>query len=524
MILNNTFKNVGMDYCLSLLDIKTPYAREKLNSLKLFKDVEELNRQYDYIEFLICFIKNNSSHYNNILSLLEYTKEIRTSIKRAQAGAVLEVSELFEIKNFLINIREIYKIQVDNNFLEDLKLFRIKDIEDLLDIEGQNSRSFYIYDSYSEKLKKIRFEIKECKQKLNRLRQEKIRYIENKYAVKVKQNNELVISKEDKLIDEALKDQNLKKVLSTPYYVIFSIELRDEGERIEQYIQTLISGEEREEYSIRQYISERIKDRAEDFYKLTNLVGEFEILLEKASLAIKTSSVRPVIVEDTEVNILNGRHIKVEHELLKKGLKYTPISINLKKGSTVITGVNMGGKTVSLKLIGLLCMMAQMGFFVPCEELKTCLFDYYFCEAGDMQSLDTGLSTFGAEIVALNEAVKYKDLRGLVLIDEIARGTNPKEGRAILKAILSYFNKTKSIAVVTTHFDGVDDEARHYEVVGLKINSSLESISLKELNLYMDYSLREVYGKYEVPKDAIKVARLLGFDSDILDLAEKYLD
>ncbi|GFR36543.1 MutS-related protein [Thermobrachium celere] len=241
-------------------------------------------------------------------------------------------------------------------------------------------------------------------------------------------------------------------------------------------------------------------------------------------MAIKTSSVRPVIVEDTEVNILNGRHIKVEHELLKKGLKYTPISINLKKGSTVITGVNMGGKTVSLKLIGLLCMMAQMGFFVPCEELKTCLFDYYFCEAGDMQSLDTGLSTFGAEIVALNEAVKYKDLRGLVLIDEIARGTNPKEGRAILKAILSYFNKTKSIAVVTTHFDGVDDEARHYEVVGLKINSSLESISLKELNLYMDYSLREVYGKYEVPKDAIKVARLLGFDSDILDLAEKYLD
>lgn len=259
-------------------------------------------------------------------------------------------------------------------------------------------------------------------------------------------------------------------------------------------------------------------------FELTKRVANLDLSLEKANLAVLTKSIRPVVSDECEVVIKNGIHLKVEHELRKRGYDFTPISIDLKSGSTIITGVNMGGKTVTLKLIGLLSMMAQMGFLVPAEYFKTCLFDFYMCQAGDMQSLDTGLSTFGAEIINLNEAVKLKDKRGIVLVDEIARGTNPKEGRAITLAILSYFNKSNCIAVFTTHFDGVDEGVRHFEVIGLKYDEKVKSMDLKELNKWMDYRLREVFGKYEVPKDAIKVASLLGFNEEILKMAEERLN
>lgn len=523
MILKDTFKNVGMNYVFSLLDLKTPYGKEKLSNLSLKFDKEKLNMEYDDVEFLINLIKNNYKVYSEISSLLYGIKEIRTTIKRAASGAVLDNGELFEIKNFLINVREIYKIQRGNLFLDNLMLFRIEDIENLLDIENQNSRSFYIYDSYSKNLKEIRNKIKTKAFELNELKKQIVKEMEFKYQTKVKQNRELVLSKDDEKYSEAMNDKHLKKSLNTPYFVIFNIEFGDDGVLIEKEIEELKLKEEEEENNIREFLSFEIGKRANNFFELTRRIANLDLSLEKANLALLTKSTRPIISDDYEVIIKNGIHLKVENELKKRGYNFTPISIDLKKGSTIITGVNMGGKTVTLKLVGLLSMMAQMGFFVPTEYFKTSLFDFYICQAGDMQSLDTGLSTFGAEIINLNEAVKLKDKRGLVLIDEIARGTNPKEGRAITLAILSFFNKSNCIAVFTTHFDGVDEGVRHFEVIGLKYNEKIKSMDLKELNKWMDYRLREVFGKYDVPKDAIKVASLLGFNEEILKMAEERL-
>lgn len=524
MILKDTFKNIGMDYVFSLLDLKTPYGKEKLFNLKVFLDKDKLNKEYDEVEFLTNLIKDNFKLYNEITSLLYGIKEIRTTIKRASSGATLDNGELFEIKNFLINIREIYKLQKENLFLESLMLFRIEDIERLLDIENQNSRSFYIYDSYSKDLKEIRGKLKKKALELNELKKQIVGYVEQKYSAKVKQNRELVLSKDDEKYNEAINDKYLKKSLNTPYFVIFNIEFGDEGILIEKEIEELKLKEEEEENKIRQYLSDEIAKRANEFLELTNKVANLDLSLEKANLAVLTKSIRPMISDDCEIVIKNGIHLKVEHELKKRGYNFTPISIDLKKGSTIITGVNMGGKTVTLRLIGLLSMMAQMGFLVPADYFKTCLFEFYMCQAGDMQSLDTGLSTFGAEIINLNEAVKLKDKRGIVLVDEIARGTNPKEGRAITLAILSYFNKSNCIAVFTTHFDGVDEGVRHFEVIGLKYDDKVKSMDLKELNKWMDYRLREVFGKYFVPKDAIKVASLLGFNDEILKMAEERLN
>src|SRR5690606_10177511 len=134
----------------------------------------------------------------------------------------------------------------------------------------------------------------------------------------------------------------------------------------------------------------------EYFQKITeniNSIGKFDLTLAKAYAAIDTNGIKPMIIHEHEVSIENGRHPKVEDVLKSNSQKFTPISIRLKEGVSCITGANMGGKTVSLKLVGLLCAMAQYGLFVPCTSMETGLHDFIYGSIGDMQSTDQGLST-----------------------------------------------------------------------------------------------------------------------------------
>ncbi len=117
----------------------------------------------------------------------------------------------------------------------------------------------------------------------------------------------------------------------------------------------------------------------------------------------------------------------MEERLKREEKAYKPVSIQVNEGVTCITGANMGGKTVTLKMIGNLVWLAQMGLFVPAESMSLSLRNFIFVSIGDEQDVDLGLSTFGGEIVKVSKAVELSSHQGLILIDELARGTNPKE-------------------------------------------------------------------------------------------------
>jgi len=158
-------------------------------------------------------------------------------------------------------------------------------------------------------------------------------------------------------------------------------------------------------------------------------------------------------------------------------------------------------------MIGQIAAMASLGMFVPCEYARLCLFERIFISAGDNQSIEKGLSTFGAEIVNLKEAIKSSDLRCLILIDELAGGTNPKEGYAITKAVVNYLKKKNCITVLTTHYDNVanDDEVQNLQVAGLVLPGWTDLFKINnidEISKYMDYRLIEVKYKKDIPKDS----------------------
>jgi DNA mismatch repair protein MutS2 len=291
----------------------------------------------------------------------------------------------------------------------------------------------------------------------------------------------------------------------------------------------LTAEEEQEEYVIRQNISGEVKSNYEDLLKSTKTIGRIDYIIAKANYAQKTKSVKPDITTELEIEVKNGRNLKLEKTLKEKHKDYVPIDLSLKTNVTCITGANMGGKTVSLRMIGQIASTASYGMFVPCEYAKLCLFEHIHISVGDDQSIEKGLSTFGAEIMNLKEALENSKERCLILIDELAGGTNPKEGYAITKAVVNYLKNKDCITILTTHYDNVanDHEVQNLQVAGLNFPSwndgEMKISNIDQISKYMDYRLIEVKNENFIPKDALKIAKMAGIEDIIIKDAEKYI-
>ena len=211
------------------------------------------------------------------------------------------------------------------------------------------------------------------------------------------------------------------------------------------------------------------------------------------------------------INIIKGRHPLIDPQ------KVVPVSLEL-GGSynfLLISGANTGGKTVTLKMCGLFCLMAACGIFVPAAEGTTvCAFDDIFCDVGDSQSIEDSLSTFSSHITTVIDMCKRATAGSLVLIDELGGGTNPDEGQALAKAVVEHFLKIGCRGIVTTHFTPLKEFA--YTVDGIE-NASMEfdASTLKPL-----YSI-----KIGLPgaSNALAICRRFGMDEEILDRAVGYL-
>jgi dsDNA-specific endonuclease/ATPase MutS2 len=332
------------------------------------------------------------------------------------------------------------------------------------------------------------------------------------------------------MLDE---DKRLYCSDQTVSQMVFSIKNTEELDRLDSRINELRAQEEDEEYEILKHLSMEVGTRNRNFKNNFDAIGKIDLVLAKLRQAKTTDSKPPNIIKEHKIEIINGRHLKTEEVLSKKNKGYTPVSIKLDRPATSITGANMGGKTVTLKMIGQIAYAAALGLYVPADRCTIGLSDRIFISIGDEQSVEKGLSTFGAEILNLAEAFKNVNDRNLILIDELAGGTNPVEGYAITKSIIGYLSDKNSISVITTHFDKTaGNEVQKLQVAGLK------KIDLKQLEKElldnpgkgmdiitdnMDYHLIPADDDDKVPKDAINIAELMGLQKEIIDQAKNIL-
>ncbi len=201
-------------------------------------------------------------------------------------------------------------------------------------------------------------------------------------------------------------------------------------------------------------ITEALRENLDSVKAVLKIVTELDVAQAKAIFANEFRCVPPQISEGKDYALHDARHVLLEHTLRSSGEKPVPISLELDEAHQVliISGPNAGGKTVVLKTLGLLSLMAQMGFHVPAREARIPIFDQVFADIGDQQSIAANLSTFTAHMRNIADMAQAVHPPALILLDEVGTGTDPDEGAALAIAIVEFFHRTGATTIASTHY------------------------------------------------------------------------
>lgn len=450
----------GLQYLAEELDLKSPMGKRFLLDSVMLTDETALDTEFDLIEKAVYFLNTDGKVVSDIQHKLSQLRDIRGTIANLKANLILDDVELFEIKSFAIYAQEILNLFVKVN-MNLVELPNLNLLIENLDPQGTGIPSFYIYDDYSTELANARKEFRIAKSGNER------------------------------------SDSRLS-------------ELQNKAEEIESLV--------REELCSKIFVFAAELDLA-----LQNL-AHLDLIIAKANQSIQMKFTKPALSNgSTEYKGMYNPLIK--NEIEKQNKKYQAIDIELTNSVCLITGANMAGKTVVLKTLALCQYLCQFGFFIPASSAKIHLVDEIMLSVGDEQSELNGLSSFASEMTNVSKMVDESQEKAnvLILIDELARTTNPVEGLAIVNAVADIFYQNKIRSVITTHYSGLNSYFRKLRVKGLDKDFGDSTITKNNINSYMDYSLIED-NTGEVPHEALRIASLLGINKEIVNRAKSQLN
>jgi DNA mismatch repair protein MutS2 len=293
----------------------------------------------------------------------------------------------------------------------------------------------------------------------------------------------------------------------------------------------LLEDELEEVHRILLEMTRKLGEHAADIAHATDVLGELELQFAKARFANEYNCVQARFAtaplkpkeglngppddksgETPALLLFNARHPLLERNLKPKGIAVVPISVELTgdQRQLVITGPNTGGKTVSLKTIGLLALIAQSGVPVPADRAELPLFDAVLADIGDYQSIEQNLSTFSAHVTNIDFISRTATRNSLVLLDELGSATDPEEGAALAVAIADHFRRVGAISIISTHHTSL-------KVYGANTPGVLNAaVGFDEHTLQPTYELR-----VGVPgaSAGLNIAQRLGLNPSIVDAA-----
>ena len=383
-------------------------------------------------------------------------QDFRELIQRALLGGLLRGEELFLVRE-LLRAARYDRTELGRHDEIPLLTSVSENIPELGDLEraisGAISPAGEVLDNASPVLHNLRQEARQAQNRLNEIMERNLRRLQRAEVVQepliTQRNGRMVL-----LIKAELRYRvpGIVHDVSDSGATVFvePMPAIDMGNRWRE----ARLAEEREVDRVLRQLSGMVGMSGEDLLLTLDLMARLDLDLAKGRYSAATDAVAPWVA-DQEVADRHLRLVRARHPLLTG--KVVPVSVDLDRdhGVMLITGPNAGGKTVTLKTVGLLAMMAQAGLHVPAEEAHFPRFDGIYADIGDQQSIQQSLSTFSSHITNLKVIMSRATVHSLVLVDELGTSTDPEEGSALASAVLRYFQKIGSFVVGTTHHRGV---------------------------------------------------------------------
>lgn len=493
----NKIQEQLLHYCASTL------GKDKIQSLQMFDDEEELHEALDKVEEAMQFIERLGR-----LPLGGLT-DMTSSLKKANRDGTLTGEELLlvqahlecvmHVQNYFQNseitvrfLKDLYEGLVDQPHLRD-------EITRCIALDGT------INDQASPQLLHIRRQIKNLQSQMRSRMEHLVKESRDYLSIDqmTTRNNRLVLPVQSSHKNQIQGLIHAQSATGQTVY-IEPAEVVGMNNQINLY-----EAQEKEEIRrILYQLSQLVKNHYYHFHFNLELLSELDFIFAKAQFGVLYHCVRPVIQKDgNELSLLEARHPCIDQD------KVVANDIILKNHRVLlITGSNTGGKTVTLKTAGLLSFMAICGLPVPAREATIPLFDQIYVDLGDEQSIEQSLSTFSSHMMKMIDILHKATSSSLVILDEIGSGTDPQEGESLAQAILSRFIDIHSFVLTSTHYGCLKTFAsEHSEILMAAVGFDLQAMK-PTYHLQLE-SIGQSY--------AIEIAELLGLDHEIIQKARE---
>ncbi len=508
---NKVLKTLEFDKILQRLSgyTESPAVKKRIEELVPYPTLElAKNAQRETTEAVITSLKLGGPPVN--LSVVEVTKYVRL----AERSGMLHAKELMEISRMLYVARRM-KSYLDEAAEECTKLHEIGDniltakaLEDRINLCIVSEDE--IADEASSELSTIRRKMKNLNAKIRETLNGMIRSSHYKKFLQ----DAIVTMRSDRFVIPVRAEYRAEvpgivhdssssgaTVFVEPMSVVNSNnEIRDLKAKEQQEIERILME-----------LSALVCENSHAIFVDYKYVCELDFMFAKAKLSLDMNGNEPALNDKGIINFINARHPLID----KDKVVANDIRLGGKYDTLVVTGPNTGGKTVTLKTIGLFSLMAASGLHISASDRsEAAVFEQVFADIGDEQSIEQSLSTFSSHMVNIVEIIKSVDSGSLVLFDELGSGTDPTEGAALAIAILEFLRTFKVKTVATTHYselklyalstDGVENASCEFDVENLMPTYKL---------------LIGVPGK----SNAFSISRRLGLEEAIIDRANAIL-
>ncbi|XWX03505.1 endonuclease MutS2 [Aggregatilineales bacterium SYSU G02658] len=455
---------------------------------------------------------------NKVNVSLAGVRDVRLTAMNAARGVLIDTSVLLDIKQTLrragILKRTLAKQKNQFPLLAEL----VEDIDDVPAVQDAIERAINdageIRDTATAKLAIIRSDLKIS---LERLQSKLNRILTSKRSEPILQ--EAIITQRSGRYVIPIKAEYKGRIpgivhdSSSSGATLFIEPL--ETVELNNHYRELQLEEEKEIRRILTDLTDQVGQASEKIVLTVDILAQVDFTLAKAQYALQSKAVMPQLVEfrprkdsphpGSTIVLRGARHPLLTHNVVPIDVEYDEATWVL-----VVTGPNTGGKTVALKTVGLMALMAQCGLHLPAEEARLSVFEGIFADIGDEQSIEQSLSTFSAHMTNIIAILRECDDRSLVILDEMGAGTDPAEGSALARALLNRLLKRRVTTMVSTHHP----ELKIYAVETKGVRNASVEFNLETLAP----TYRLVVG---LPgrSNALAIARRLGLDEEIIDEA-----